>query len=127
MQKIFVFGNEDLPEDSLPLRILTRLARKFPEFEFVTVDPNEDWDVPEEVWVIDTALGICEVTVFDSLEKFSAPPRVGMHDFDALTNLRYLQKLGKIKKIKIICLPSEIGPSEAFVKTAEVLENISKK
>ena len=124
MQKIFIFGNEDLQDDSMPLRILPMLKEKFPEIEFEMVDPNEEWEVPENVVVIDTAVGIKDVTVFDSLEKFSAPPRVGMHDFDALTNLRLLWKLGKIKKIKIIAVPAEMEESEALKKVSEILEKI---
>ena len=122
--KIFIFGNEDLQMDSLPLRILPRLKKDFPEVDFVTVDPNEEWDVPEEVFVIDTAVGIKDVTVFDSLDKFSASPRVGMHDFDALTNLIYLQKLGKIKSVKIIAIPPEMGEMEAVKKISEILQKM---
>jgi hypothetical protein len=122
--KIFVFGNEDLKIDSLPPRILPQLRKKFPEIEFVTIDPNEEWDVPENLTVIDTAVGIKDVTVFDGPEKFSAPPRVSMHDFDALTNLRLLQKIGKIKKIKIIAMPPDISKSEAVEKIAEILQKI---
>ncbi len=114
VNEVFVFGNEDLSEDSLPLRILPLLQKKFPEIHFVTLDPNEEWDVPEDVCMLDTAVGITDVTVFDSLDAFSAPPRIGMHDFDALTNLRYLQKLGKIKKIKIIAVPPDMSESDAI-------------
>jgi hypothetical protein len=124
MQKIFVFGNEDLAGDSLPLRILPTLKQKFSKIEFVTVDPNEDFDYPKSVVVIDTAVDITDVTVFDGLDKFVAPPRVGMHDFDALTNLRLLWKLGKIKKIKIIAVPPQMGKSEALGKISTILEKI---
>lgn len=123
-QKIFVFGNEDLEMDSMPFRILPKLKEKFPKINFETVDPNEEWEVPEEVWVIDTAIGIKDVTIFNSLDKFSAPPRVGMHDFDALTNLRYLWKLGKIKKIKIIAIPSDLEESEVLKKITEILKKL---
>lgn len=112
--KIFVFGNIDLEIDNLPLRILPELCNKFPEIEFVVKDPNEEWEVPEELIVLDTAVGIKEVTIFESLEKFSKVPRVGVHDFDALTNLRFLQKLGKIKKIKIIAVPQDMSEKEAI-------------
>jgi hypothetical protein len=113
---IFVFGNEDLQEDNLPLRILPQLKDKFPEIDFVLKDANEEWEVEkeEEIIVLDTAVGIKEVMIFDNLEKFSKTPRVGMHDFDALTNLRYLQKLGRIKKIKIIAVPQSMSETEAI-------------
>ncbi|MEK7669580.1 MAG: hypothetical protein AAB350_03290 [Patescibacteria group bacterium] len=123
-KKIFVFGNMDLEMDNLPLRILPKLQEKFPDIEFVVKDPNEEWEVPEEITILDTAVGIKEVTVFDSLENFSKVPRVGMHDFDALTNLRYLQKLGKIKKIKIIGVSPDMEESEALVKIIKIFKRI---
>ena len=64
--------------------------------------------------------------VFDSLENFSAPPRVSLHDFDAYTNLKYLQKLGKIKKIKIIALPALSLSNGPIISEKEVLEFLIK-
>lgn len=111
---IFVFGNPDVPEDSLPLKILPRLKQKFPLVQFVVVDPNEEWDMPEDVVVIDTVMGIEKVMILDGLEQFTAAPRVTMHDFDALAQLRYLQKLGKIKKVTVIGVPPTILEDEAY-------------
>ena len=111
---VFVFGNAALEQDSLPLRILPELQKKFPQIEFRALDPNEEWDVPEEMIVIDTVMGIKDITVFDSLEQFSAAPRVSLHDFDAYANLRLLSKLGKLKKIKIIGVPPDISKEEAI-------------
>lgn len=122
--KIFVFGNIDLREDSLPLKILPKLKEKFPDIQFEVKDPNEEWEIPEELIILDTAIGIREVIVFDDLKKFSKVPRVGMHDFDALTNLRYLQKLGKIKKIKIIGVPSDLDEIKVVEKIGEILKNL---
>ena len=119
---VYVFGNPDLPADSLPLRILPELQKRFPQVQFEAKDPNEEWDVPEELIVIDTAEGINEVTVFDDLARFAAVPHVTMHDFDALTNLRYLQKLGKLKKIKIIGVPGVMNETGALQKTIILLE-----
>lgn len=123
IEKIFVFGNIDLQNDSLPLRIIPKLQKKFPDIQFEIRDPNEEWGVPEEFIIIDSVVGIKEVKIFDSLDKFLSAPRVSMHDFDALTNLQYLWKLGKIKKMKIIGLPPDMDESEAFKK---VSKNISK-
>lgn len=123
---IFVFGNPDLDFDSLPLKILPRLRERFADVQFVVVDPNEEWGMPEEVVVIDTVMGIERVTVLDGLEKFVAAPRVTMHDFDALTQLRYLQKLGKIKKVTIIGVPPTISEDEAVdAVTAMLSANLS--
>lgn len=122
MKKVFVFGNPDLEMDNLPLRILPELRKAFPEIKFVAQDPNEEWKVEEEMTVLDTAVGIKEIRVFESLEKFSKTSRISMHDFDALTNLRLLQKLGKIKQMKIICLPSGFSEKQAL-KELHVLLN----
>lgn len=121
---VFVFGNPDLPADSLPLKILPALKTRFPEINFETRDPNEEWEVPEELIVIDTVVGIEEVTVFDDLAAFQNAPRVSLHDFDAFANLRYLQKLGKLKKIKIIGFPKTITENEATETTVSFLQQM---
>jgi len=126
INKIFVFGNINLENDSLPLRILPKLQEKFPNLEFEIRDPNEEWGVPEKIVIIDTIIGIKRVKIFDSLDEFLSAPRVSMHDFDALTNLRFLWKLGKIKKIKIIGVPPEMNEVEALKKVSKKIVEITK-
>ncbi|MEK7200893.1 MAG: hypothetical protein AAB672_02075 [Patescibacteria group bacterium] len=128
IKRVFIFGNIDLKNDSLPLRIIPKLQEKFPDIEFEIRDPNEEWVVPlpklndvEGITVLDTVIGIKDITIFDSLEKFALAPRVSMHDFDFLTNLQYLTKLGKIKKIKIIGLPPDMEENEAIKKVSATL------
>jgi Ni,Fe-hydrogenase maturation factor len=111
---IFVFGNPDLPVDALPVRLVSKLKAKFPRHEFFVKDPNEEWDVPEKLMVIDTVKGINEVKQFNSLDSFTSAPRVSMHDFDALTQLRFLQKLGKLKEVTIIGVPPEMDEQKAL-------------
>ena len=112
--RIFVFGNEDLEMDSLPIKLVPELREKFPDHEFILQDPNEEWDMSESFWVIDTVVGLEEPRLFDSLDVFVTGPKVSMHDFDALTNLQFLQKLGKLPPIKIIGLPPMIPKEEAL-------------
>lgn len=124
--KVFVFGNIDLKNDSLPLRIMPKLQEKFPDIEFEIKDPNVDDPLPtlndvEGITVLDTVIGIKDVKIFNDLKVFISAPRVSVHDFDALTNLRYLQKLGKIKKIKIIGIPPNMKESEAIKKVSATL------
>jgi hypothetical protein len=111
--KIFVFGNPNLEMDSLPIRLLPALKNHFPDIDFAVLDPNEEWKIPEEMVMIDTVVGIKELTVFDDLKYFVESPRVSVHDFDAFFNLIYLQKLGKLKKIKIFGLPAEMTETNA--------------
>jgi hypothetical protein len=112
--KIFVFGNIDLKFDSLPLKIIPDLQKIFPDYSFITVDPNEEWDVPEDLYVIDTVFGIKSPMIFNSLMTFKKSPGVTLHDFDAYANLRLLQKIGKLKNIKIFGLPPNISKPEAL-------------
>lgn len=118
---IFVFGNPDLDFDSLPLRLLPELKKRFPEIKFVIKDPNEEWDTPPELTIIDTIQGIKRVTIFNDLAEFQSAPRISMHDFDALANLRLLQKIGRIKKIKIIGIPPTISEKEALQEITKLL------
>lgn len=121
---VYVFGNPDLPDDSLPLKLIPELQKKFPQIQFETKDPNEEWDVPEELVIIDTVQGIRAVTVFDDLAAFAPAPRVTMHDFDAYANLRLLQKLGKLRKIKIIGIPAAAPENEALQEAILAIKNL---
>ncbi len=112
--KIFVFGNPDLAMDSLPIEILPELRERFPEHEFIFQDPNEEWDMSEPFYVIDTVVGLKEPRLFDSLDVFISQPKLSMHDFDALSNLRFLKKLGKLPEVKIIGLPVGIAKEVAI-------------
>lgn len=111
---ILIFGNPELEMDSLPLKILPELQKAFPSIHFEIKDPNEEWGVPEKLTIIDTVVGLKKVKVFEDLDSFDSSPRLTMHDFDALANLKYLKKLGKLKKIKIIGVPPDISYSEAI-------------
>jgi len=125
---IYIFGNPDLETDSLPIRLLPALKSRFPDIDFVVLDPNEEWTIPEEMIMIDTVVGIKELTVFNDLKHFTEAPRVSVHDFDAFFNLIYLQKLGKLKKIKIFGISPEMTETEAeeyLTKAIKELYNYS--
>ena len=124
---IFIFGNLELEMDSLPLRILPELQKAFPSINFEIKDPNEEWVVPEKLIIIDTAVGLKKVKVFEDLDSFDSSPRLTMHDFDALANLRYLKKLGRLKEIKIIGLPPDMSESEAIESVVKVIEELATR
>lgn len=122
---IYVFGNPDLRIDSLPLRILPKLKKELPEAEFKIRDPNEEWDdIQSEFIAIDTAVNVRQPCVVDDLRLFNEPPRSSLHDFDALMNLKLLHKLGRLKKIKLICLPPDIPEKEALMFTVREIRKI---
>ena len=112
--RIFIFGNEDLEMDSLPVKMLPELKENFPQHEFIFQDPNEEWDLDEPFFVIDTVEGLPEPHTFNGVDAFEDTPKLSMHDFDALSNLRFLKKLGKLPEVKVIGLPVEISKQRAL-------------
>ncbi|MCK5027342.1 MAG: hypothetical protein KAS07_02910 [Candidatus Pacebacteria bacterium] len=111
---IYVFGSTILKEDSLPIEMVPELKKRCPDFDFQIKDPNEEWDIPEELIVIDTVMGISKIHIFESIDEFTQFPKVSIHDYDALSNLLFLKKLGRLKKIKIIGIPSMIDKQKAL-------------
>jgi Ni,Fe-hydrogenase maturation factor len=119
---VWVFGNIDLAEDSLPLRILPQLQRQRPDLTFRVRDPMEEWDtVPNPLIVVDTVKGIAAVTVLKDLELFEDAPRVSMHDFDLLAQLQFLKKVGKLGHVVVVGVPPTLQPDEAIRQIAAAL------
>lgn len=118
---VYIFGNPDLAVDSLPIRLIPQLQKQNPDFNFILKDPNEEWDVPEEMLIIDTAINAKKVTIFKDLKSFMTGPRLSMHDFDALSNLLFLEKLGRLKKVKIIAVPPDLEPKKALKDISKCL------
>jgi Ni,Fe-hydrogenase maturation factor len=106
--KIYVFGNELVGEDNLPLQLLPQLKKKLPIVKFVIADPNEDFP-PEgerDLVILDTVKGIKKPSILhlEDFEKAGKTP-VSPHDYDLLMHLLLLKKLKRIKKVTIIGLP----------------------
>lgn len=119
---VWIFGNLDLQEDSLPLRILPQLQRQRPDLTFRTRDPLEEWDeVPDPFIIVDTVKGLERVQVFTDLAAFANAPRVSMHDLDLLAQLQLLQKLGKLKHLTLVGVPPTLSPDEAVTQIAASL------
>lgn len=103
---IYLFGNPLVDRDSLPLKLLPQLKRSFPRIEFVVADPNEDLFQGEEIPVIiDTVVGIDEVTTLRLSNFASGGRRLSLHDYDLGTHLFLKKKLGEIEDAVILGLP----------------------
>ncbi len=122
MRKVLVFGNPLLKEDSLPLRLLPELQKRFPEIEFVEADPN-DFDYTAEL-IIDTAVGIKDVKLIDDINKLEASKIFSMHEMDLGQTLKLMKAAGLIEKIRIIAVPSKISEEEALDKIEKILRSI---
>ncbi|MFZ6036138.1 MAG: hypothetical protein ACOYUK_03270 [Patescibacteria group bacterium] len=120
--QVWVFGNPDLSEDAVPVRLLPRLAQVFPHHLFIHQDPLDEWDMPERLYIIDTVQGVDLVSVFTSLEAFQNAPHVTMHDFDLGTQLQFMRKLGKLpRELFIFGIPSQLDPETAFSQLVPLL------
>ncbi len=123
-KKVSVFGNPLVEKDSLPLRILPKLKKRFPEIEFVVEDPTETLTSPQgEWWILDSAEGINEVMVIDDLSKLDFTSRVSVHDYDLSFDLILLHKLGRLEKLKIIAIPTKMKQTQAFEKVIEIINS----
>lgn len=109
--KVYVFGNQDVKKDNIAIKVADRLKHKIEEVKFVLVKPNEDLPFAGEknVVILDSLQGAKGVTIIneDNLETLKVDKSVSVHDWDLGFQLKYLQKLGKLKKITIIGLPME--------------------
>jgi len=133
-----VFGNPDLEKDNLVVKLLPRLKKKFPEIEFRLEDPVEGLRPPPDVtskWVIIDvgvpanvkAAGQEEIKVFDDVDKIEVKRRVGLHDYGLGMELKLLEKLGKIKKLKIIVVPMKMRREKALQGVIKALRGVIPK
>jgi len=115
-KRVYVLGNPIVKKDCLPIKILPELKRVLPKIQFMHIDPTEEYQYGEikDIILIDTVIGIHEVTCFTGLNQWSRSSRVTVHNFDLPLSLGLLQKLGKIDSIKIIGVP-ESGNKKEFI------------
>ena len=109
--RVYVFGNEDVPEDRKAIEAANKLDRTIDGVSFVFVKPNKDAPFVDEnhVVILDTVHGIRDVAVIegDEIEALILSPRGSVHDFDLAFQLRYLRKIGKLGDVTIIGVPQE--------------------
>lgn len=108
----------------MPIKILPELKKALPEIIFEVKDPNETLEITKNSVILDTVCGIKKVTAFNDIDAFSLAPRQTTHDFDLVLCLKYLAKLKKLPKIKIIGLPPTISENKALEQTVKLLKAI---
>jgi len=128
--KVSVFGNPDVKIDSLVVKMVPRLKKKFPKIEFRVEDPGEglrppsDKDRPCQWVILDVAKGVDKVRVFEDLDKLVTEKRVSLHDYDVSMELKLLKRIGKVKKLKIVSVPMEMSKRKALKEITRILEDI---
>jgi len=109
--KVYVFGNEDVPEDRRAIEAAEKLADTLEDVSFISVKPNEDVPFVDErrVVILDTVQGIRDVALIEggSIDGLILSPRGSVHEFDLAFQLRYLKKIGKLGEVTIVGIPQE--------------------
>lgn len=126
MMNIFVFGNPAYNKDNAVLKTLPYLKKEFPNIKFVLCDPTESWNKKEKNPIIlDTILGISDVTFFESLGKFFMKERnITCHDYDLLMDLSLQKKLRKIESVRIIGLPVDFNLKTHISQLVDIVRNL---
>lgn len=121
---ILIFGNPLLDFDNLPLKLAPKLQKKFPEIDFVITDPSENLNpIGGELIIIDTVENIKNVVLIDDIEKLETGKIYSLHDFDLAFNLKLLQKIGKLKKVKIFGVPMEGDEEKILKQLTKIIRN----
>lgn len=120
---IYIFGNPLLDFDNLPLKLAPKLRKIFQEIDFVITDPSENIEsINGELIIIDTVEGINKVVLIDDLEKLETNKIYSLHDFDLAFNLKILQKIGKLKKVKIFGVPMKGDEEEILSQLKKLIK-----
>jgi hypothetical protein len=108
---VYVFGNEDIPEDRGAIEVAEKLVDTLEGVSFIPVKPNEDVPFADErrVVVLDTVQGIRDVTLIEGgdIDRLIPSPRGSVHDFDLAFQLRYLKKIDRLGEVTIVGIPQE--------------------
>ncbi len=122
-KRVSVFGNSLVDKDSISIRILPELRKRFPHIEFLVEDPTETLNPPDdEWWIIDAAEGVKRVELIEDLTKIEPTQSTSVHDYDLSFDLFLLQKLGKLPKMKIVIVPFEFTVKKAVKEVTRILK-----
>ncbi len=122
ISKILVFGNPIVKKDSLPVKLIPALRKRFPEVTFKEFDPNENLEREgRDLNIIDTVEGIDRVVLITDIDSIATSRVYSMHDFDLGHSLKLLKKLGYIDSVRIFGVPMKIGRKEAVSQLSEMI------
>lgn len=106
---IYICGNPLFERDNIPILLLPWLKQKYPGILFQTFDPNENFKQNQkEIFILDSAEGIDRVEIIQNIEQIAEQKIYSMHDLDLAMNLKLLKKIGKLEKITIFAIPSNM-------------------
>ena len=124
MKKIYVAGNPLVREDSIPIKLMGRLQKRFPDIEFHELEPTDNLPEEKTLNIIDTVIGIDDIKVIRDIDKIVTGKIYSMHDFDLGFNLKLMKKAGKLRSVKIIGVPPHMSEEKAFEGISKIIEEL---
>jgi Ni,Fe-hydrogenase maturation factor len=126
--KVLVFGNPLVRKDSIAMRMLPALRKKFPQIEFREADTAENLESEgRDLLILDSAESIDRVTLLEGLEHLEMPKAYSMHDFDLPITLKLLKKLGKLDSVRIIAVPHGYPLRKAVAEASALISSLLSK
>lgn len=104
---VYICGNESVDTDNMPFRLLPLLRENFPDLQFKSFDPTENFPEDNPLYIIDVVLGVKKVVVLKDIDQFEDAPHVSVHDADLGFHLKWLRKIGKCPEVFIFGVPAE--------------------
>ena len=121
--KILVFGNPLVEKDSIPLKLIGKLRKIFPDIEFKEFDPTENLEKEgKELYILDAVEGIEKVMLIKDIDSIKTSKIYSMHDFDLSYMLKLLKKLKYLKKVRIFGVPMKIKEEEALEQLTKLIK-----
>ena len=121
---IYCLGNEVVDIDSLPLKMMPYLSKKFPQINFLPFDPTESTETENKMIFLDTVFGIKKIKLITDLKNLRLSPRNSVHDYDLPLYLGLMLKLKKIKEFTVIGLPVNYPLKNAFKEVSPYIKDI---
>ena len=119
---VYCFGNPLLKEDSLPFLLIPQLREEFPGIDFVEANSPDDIEEQEEILILDTAKGITKAIVLNDIDALCSNRTCSLHDFDLGMTLKLMQKMGKLKRVRIFCIPMGYSKAKAFAELKRLIK-----
>lgn len=112
--KVYILGNDIVDIDALPSKLAPFLRKSFPQIDFVSIDPTENFLPEDGSLIIDVAYGLNEMQIFESVGQFMISKRVSVHDYDLSLHLALLLKLKKLNNLKLMTVPVNFSIGDAL-------------
>lgn len=125
---VLYFGNETVPGDVAAIETVERIRKKLPGLDFIhCLSPEEVLLYKDEdIVILDVAKGVDRAREI-SLDEIKKTRIATLHDFDLGFFLKFLKKLGKLPRIRIIVIPQNRNSDEEVIKILNQMNSSSRK